>query len=398
MSDHLDIHSLTELTATALEGRRVLVRVDFNVPLQHGRITDDARIVAALPTINYLREKRAKIILMSHLGQPKGYVPDLSLAPVAKRLSDLLGSPVDLATDCIGDTVVAQVAALAPGQVLLLENVRFHPDETKNDPGFARALANLGDLFVQDAFGTAHRAHASTAGVAAYLPAYAGFLIQKELMFLDHAVRHPQTPFVAIIGGSKVSSKLGVLMHLLDKVDVLVIGGAMAYTFLQVQGKAVGSSLVEISCLADAKAFLDKISNSRTRVILPIDHVVAPTLSETAHPHVCAIIPDGQMGLDIGPETVAVIKKEVASAGTVLWNGPLGVFEVGPFSKGTFAVAKALAESPAITIVGGGDSAAAIAKAGLAAHMTHISTGGGASLEFLEGLSLPGIKILEKRS
>ena len=392
----LGVRSITDLHPADLAGRRVLVRVDFNVPIHEGHITDDARIVAALPTLHYLLKHQAKVILMSHLGQPKTVTPSLSLAPVALRLETLLKKPVTLAPDCVGPTVIAQVEAMAPGDVLLLENVRFHPEETQNDPAFAAALAQLGDLFIQDAFGTAHRAHASTAGIAAYIPAYAGFLIQKELTFLDHAIKHPKHPFVAIIGGSKVSSKMGVLTHLLGKVDVLVIGGAMAYTFLQAQGKPVGKSMIEGDRMADARAFLQQEATSKTRVILPVDHVVASEVTESAHTEICRDIPADRMGLDIGPETVALIRKEVAHAGTVLWNGPLGVFELTPFSKGTFAVANALAESPAITIVGGGDSGAAIAKAGLSAHMTHISTGGGASLEFLEGLPLPGITILEK--
>lgn len=392
----LGVRSITDISPSDLKGRRVLVRVDFNVPLHEGRITDDARIVAALPTLHYLIKHQAKVILMSHLGQPKAKTPALSLAPIATRLSELLQQPVPLASDCIGPDVQEQVAHMQPGSVLLLENVRFHPEETQNDAGFAAALAQLGDIFIQDAFGTAHRAHASTAGVAAYIPACAGFLIQKELTFLDHAIKHPKPPFVAIIGGSKVSSKMGVLTHLLGKVDVLVIGGAMAYTFLQAQGKPTGKSMVERDRMADARAFLQQEANSKTRVILPIDHVVASEVTESATTEICQTIPADRMGLDIGPETVALIRKEVAHAGTVLWNGPLGVFELTPFSKGTFAVANALAESPAITIVGGGDSGAAIAKAGLTAHMTHVSTGGGASLEFLEGLPLPGITILGK--
>lgn len=392
----LGVRSITDIPTSELEGRRVLVRVDFNVPIQEGQITDDARIVAALPTIQYLLKYHARVILMSHLGQPKGVTPSLSLSLVATRLAELLRKPVALATDCIGPEVMVQVGAMLPGSVVLLENVRFHPEETQNDPVFAAKLAKLGDVFIQDAFGTAHRAHASTAGIAAYIPAYAGFLIQKELTFLDHAIKNPKHPFVAIIGGSKVSSKMGVLTHLLGKVDVLIIGGAMAYTFLQAQGKPVGKSMVESDRMADARAFLQQEAGSKTRVILPIDHVVSNEVSETAHTEICKDIPADRMGLDVGPETVALIRKEVAAAGTVLWNGPLGVFELTPFSAGTFAVANALAESPAITIVGGGDSGAAIAKAGLTAHMTHISTGGGASLEFLEGLPLPGLTILVK--
>lgn len=395
-SPDLGVRSITDIPTAELSGRRVLVRVDFNVPLQAGRITDDARIVAALPTIQYLIKYKARVILMSHLGQPKGVTPDLSLAPVAECLADLLHKPVTLVSDCVGPDVADQVASMDPGSVLLLENIRFYPEETKNDPVFAEKLAKLGDIFIQDAFGTAHREHASTAGIAAYLPAYAGFLIQKELTFLDHAIKHPKPPFVAIIGGSKVSSKMGVLTHLLGKVDVLVIGGAMAYTFLKAQGKPVGKSMVESDRMADARAFLQQEAASKTRVILPVDHVVSDEVSESANTTVCKDIPADRMGLDVGPETVALIRKEVAAAGTVLWNGPLGVFELTPFSEGTFAVANALAESPAITIVGGGDSGAAIAKAGLTAHMTHISTGGGASLEFLEGIPLPGITILGK--
>jgi phosphoglycerate kinase len=397
-SPDLGVRSITDIPTSELEGCRVLVRVDFNVPLQGGQITDDARIVAALPTIQYLLKHQARVILMSHLGQPKGATPALSLAPVAERLEILLKKKVVLTKDCIGSEVLNEVATMSPGSVLLLENVRFHPEETKNDPIFAEKLSKLGDIFIQDAFGTAHRAHASTAGIAAYIPAYAGFLIQKELTFLDHAIKQPKRPFVAIIGGSKVSSKMGVLTQLLGKVDILVIGGAMAYTFLQAQGKSVGKSMVESDRMADARSFLQQQEISKTRVILPVDHVASNEVSESAQTTICTDIPADLMGLDVGPETVDLIRKEVAHAGTVLWNGPLGVFELTPFSKGTFAVANALAESPAITIIGGGDSGAAIAKAGLTAHMTHISTGGGASLEFLEGIPLPGITILGKQS
>ncbi len=395
----VSIQSIASLSDQDLYNKRVLVRVDFNVPMDGHAITDDSRIRAALPTLNRLLRAGAKVILMSHLGQPNSPSPELSLRPVSDRLGLLLGRQVLFASDTIGHSAQSTVNALDSGQIALLENVRFDPRETQNDLEYAKALASFGDLFVQDAFGTAHRAHASTAGVATYLPAYAGTLIEKEIEFLDHAVKQPKRPFVAIIGGSKVSGKLAVLRHLLGKVDVLIIGGAMAYTFFKAQGHTIGTSMWEPDLIESARQFLHDAKSSATKVVLPVDHVTAPTFSAAAVPTVVDGIdlqPD-QMGLDIGPKTVDLVKKEISHAATVLWNGPLGVFEIDAFSKGTFAVAQALADSDALTIVGGGDSAAAIAKAGLTAGITHISTGGGASLEFLEGKTLPGIAILEAK-
>ncbi len=396
----LTIHSLSNMTTAELEGKRVLVRVDFNVPLENGRISDDSRLEASLPTIQYLIDNHAKVVIISHLGQPKGPTPELSLQPIAERLGVLLGRPVQFVAESVGDLVELAVSKMVNGDVILLENVRFHAGETQNDPGFSQQLASVADLFVQDAFGTAHRAHASTVGVTKYLPSYAGFLIEKEIEFLDGAIKSPKRPFVAIIGGSKVSGKLGILRHLLGKVDVMVIGGAMTYTFLKAQGHSVGKSLWEPEKISEALAFLADAKSSATKVVLPVDHVVVTELK----PDAVAVIVDGgdlsddQMGVDVGPKTVALIEAEIHSAATVLWNGPLGIFEMDAFSIGTFAVAKALALSDALTIVGGGDSAAAIVKAGLADDMTHISTGGGAALEFLEGKTLPGIAALERNN
>ncbi len=392
--------NIDDLSAGFLQGKRVLVRVDFNVPIRDGVITDDARILAALPTIRSLQAKGAKVVLVTHLGRPDGRViEDLRVAPLAKQLSVLLGQPVPVASDCIGDSVKSTVNALNPGDVLLLENVRFHKEEMDNNPAFAKALSELADVFVQEAFGTVHRAHASTEGVAHFIPAVSGYLIQKELDFLDGAIRSPKRPLVAIIGGSKVSSKMGVLSHLLDKVDVLIIGGGMTFTFLLAKGFEIGKSLCEKDRVEEAAAFLKKAETSRTKVVFPVDQVVADSFSVAATTHIVPIdrIPEGTMGMDVGPETVAEIKAIVETAQTILWNGPLGVFEMEPFSHGTFAVARLLADSSAITIVGGGDSAAAIADAGLIDRMTHISTGGGASLEFLEGKDLPGITVLETK-
>ena len=394
----LKMRSIQDLSLEALQGKRALVRVDFNVPFEGGRISDDARIQAAIPTISYLTERKAKVVLMTHVGRPKGaVVPELSVVPLAQRLSELLGQPVGTVSDCVGPDAALAVQGLADGGVLLLENVRFHAEETDNNPEFSKQLAELGDLFVQEAFGTAHRAHSSTAGVADYLPAYGGFLISKELEFLKGAVEAPKRPFVAIIGGAKVSSKIGVLENLLDKVDTLIIGGGMTFTFLKAQGLEVGTSLVEDDKLEEAKSFIVKSQTSQTRVILPIDQVVADTFSNEANRQVVSNneIPDDAMGLDIGPESIQVIQGVLKEAQTVLWNGPLGVFEFSNFSEGTFSVARALADSSATTIIGGGDSAAAIARVGLTDRMSHISTGGGASLEYLEGKVLPGISILE---
>ena len=382
----------------ACEGQRVLVRVDFNVPMQNGSITDDARIRAALPTLQFLKDKGAKIIIMSHFGRPKGTASDdLRLAPISQRLSELLNSPVTQLTDCIGDDVTSAVSNMNNGDIIMLENVRFYNEETNNDSNFAKQLASLGDLFVQEAFGTSHRAHASTAGVAQFIPAYAGFLIEKELEFLDKAISQPQRPLIAIIGGSKVSTKFNVLKNLLNVVDTLIIGGGMTYTFLKAQGLEIGTSLCEDEKVEEAKQFLEDAKSSSTNVILPVDQVVVPEFKEDAPSQIVDnnSIPSDHLGVDIGTDTIELIQNAVKDAGTVLWNGPLGVFEMKPFSTGTFSVANTLASSNAITIIGGGDSAAAIAQAGLTDKMTHISTGGGASLEFLEGKVLPGIDILE---
>jgi len=377
-------------------GKRVLVRVDFNVPLEKGTVSDNTRIRAALPTIHYLMDHQAVTILCSHLGRPKGeYDPRYSLKPVAERLGQLLQCPVSLAPDCVGPATQGLVKELRPGQILLLENLRFHPEEEANDAKFARALATLADVYVNDAFGTAHRAHASTAGVTEYLPAVAGFLLERELQFLGRALSDPARPFVAILGGAKVSDKIAVIKNLLEKVEVLLIGGGMANTFLKAQGKKVGESLVENDKLDVAKTLLQQ---GRNKLVLPVDVVIADRLDAQAQSRHVSVddIPSGWRILDIGPKTVGQFKEHLHGARTVVWNGPMGVFEMQPFAVGTFAVARALAElSGATTIIGGGDSAAAVEQAGVAERMTHISTGGGASLEFLEGRELPGVAVLQ---
>ncbi len=380
-------------------GKKVLLRCDFNVPQDKTTraITDDKRIVAALPTVRYLLEQGAAVIACSHLGKPKGEAkPELTLAPVAKRLSELLGMDVQFAADTIGPDAQAKAAALKGGEVLLLENLRYDIGEEKNHPEFAKALADLAEVYVSDAFGTVHRAHASTAGVAAYLPAVSGFLIQKELEIMGGALSNPKRPFVAVLGGSKVSDKIGVINHLLDLADTIIIGGGMAYTFLKAQGHGIGSSLCEEDRLEYAADMLKKADEKGVKFLLPVDHVVAKNFAADAEPITinAQSIPADLMGLDIGPKTIENYAAALQGAGTVIWNGPMGVFEFAAFAKGTEAVANAMASTEAITIVGGGDSAAAVEQLGYADKMTHISTGGGASLEFLEGLELPGVACL----
>jgi len=378
-------------------GKRALVRCDFNVPLDANlNITDDTRIRAAIPTIRYLLDHGAIVILCSHLGRPKGVTESLRLNPVAKRLSELLGKPVKKLDDCIGPEVEAAVAASKPGDVLLLENLRFYAEEEKNDPEFARKLAKLADVYVNDAFGTAHRAHASTAGVAAYLPAVAGFLMEKEIQFLGEAIQNPQRPFVAILGGAKISDKIGVIENLLAKADTLLIGGGMANTFLKAKGYQMGDSLVEEGSVQLAAELLQK---GGSKLVLPVDVVIADAFSAEAKSQVVSAdsVPAGWRVLDIGPKSVELFAGKIKGAKTVVWNGPMGVFEFPPFAKGTFAIAKALADSGATTIIGGGDSVAAVEQSGLAERITHISTGGGASLEFLEGKELPGIAVLNNK-
>ena len=384
-----------------LKGKRVIVRVDFNVPQdKEGKITDDNRIAGALPTIRYLVEQNAKVVLMSHLGRPKGeFNMKYSLAPAALRLSELLGRPVKMAKDVIGEDADRIVASLKEGEVCLLENLRFHNEEEKNDPDFAKKLSGYGDIYVNDAFGTAHRAHASTEGVAHYLPAVSGFLIEKELKFLGGAVEHPDRPFVAILGGAKVSDKIGVITNLLDKCDSLIIGGGMAYTFFKAQGYEIGTSLLDADSIELAKEIMAKAKAKGVNFLLPVDNVVATAYAPDAENKVIDsdTIPDGWMGLDIGPKTRELFRKTIVEAKTVIWNGPMGVFEMPAFAEGTRAVAAACAECKGTTIIGGGDSASAVKKLGFAKQMTHISTGGGATLEFLEGKVLPGVAALNDK-
>ncbi|MGN6700839.1 MAG: phosphoglycerate kinase [Thermomicrobiales bacterium] len=381
-------------------GKRAIVRVDFNVPLDGDQITDDTRIRAALPTIQALRDGGAAVVLMSHLGRPKGQAnPKYSLAPAARRLSELLGAPVPLQPDCVGPQVEAAVRALQPGDVTLLENLRFHPEEEANDPGFARQLAALGDVYVDDAFGSAHRAHASTEGITHDLPAVAGLLMERELAALSRALDNPAHPFVTILGGAKVSDKIGVIQNLLGKVDALLIGGGMANTFLAAQGHPIGKSLNEPDKADLARELLDQAKERNVTLALPADVVVAPEMKADAPRHTVGIddVLDDQAIFDIGPRTIAAYKDLLDGAQTVVWNGPMGVFEVAPFAAGTRAIAEAVAASDAFSIVGGGDSVAAIEEAGLADRISHVSTGGGASLEFLEGRELPGVAALDDR-
>ena len=385
-------------------GKRVLCRCDFNVPTKNGVITSDKRIVAALPTIQYLIAHKAKVILCSHMGKPKGeWKPELSLKVVAQRLSELLGQEVIMAADVAGEDAKAKAAALQEGQVMLLENTRYIKGETKNDPELSKELASLAEVFVNDAFGTAHRAHSSTAGVADYLPAVCGYLVQKEVSIMGKALANPERPFVAILGGAKVSDKLNVINNLLEKVDTLIIGGGMAYTFLAAKGYAVGNSLLDESKIEYCKEMMAKAEGKGVKLLLPIDTVVADSFPSPIDGPVdvetvpADAIPDGKEGLDIGEKTQALFAEAVKSAKTVVWNGPMGVFENPTLAKGTIAMAQALADSDATTIVGGGDSAAACEQLGFADKITHISTGGGASLEFLEGLELPGIACLQDK-
>jgi phosphoglycerate kinase len=380
-----------------VKGKRVLVRVDFNVPIDDGKVGDDTRIQAALPTIKYLLDHGAAVILMSHLGRPKGEPkPELSLRPVAEYLDQLLDQPVKFAEDCLGPKAEEAAQKLEPGQVLLLENTRFHPEEKKNDPGMAKQLAGLADLYVNDAFGSAHRAHASTTGVADYLPAVAGFLMEKEIKYLGEAIANPERPFVAILGGAKVSDKIGVIRNLLEKADQVLIGGGMANTFFKAQGYPVGESLVEDEVLDTARQLVKKDDK---KLRLPIDVVIADAFDAGAKHKVMSMgpVPDGWRIMDIGPQTVEAYAKTIKGAGTVVWNGPMGVFEFPAFAEGTFGVAKAVAESDATSIIGGGDSVSAINKSGLSEHITHMSTGGGASLEMLEGKTLPGLAALDDK-
>ncbi|MCL4395447.1 MAG: phosphoglycerate kinase [Chloroflexi bacterium] len=380
----------------SVKNKRVLVRVDFNVPLADGKVTDDTRIVAALPTIKFLVDQGGKVILCSHLGRPKGKDQKLSLRPVATRLQELLGKPVTFVSDCVGQPVERVVEGMNGGDVVLLENVRFYPEEEKNDPEFAKKLAAFGDVYVNDAFGSAHRAHASTEGVTQYLPGVGGFLMEKELNYLGQALANPAKPFVAILGGAKVSDKIKVIENLLPKVDVLLIGGGMANTFLAAKGLNMGQSLVEADKLEMARSLVDK---GGAKLVLPVDAVIADRFDAAAQSKVVdvAAVPAEWRVLDVGPKTLDAFEKALSGAKTVVWNGPLGVFEFPAFAKGTVEIAKRLAQSGATTIIGGGDSAAAVEQAGVADKMTHISTGGGASLEFLEGRTLPGVAALQDK-
>ncbi|MBR0348813.1 MAG: phosphoglycerate kinase [Clostridia bacterium] len=394
--------ALNKMTVEDLEvsGKRVLVRCDFNVPLKDGVITSDKRIVASLPTIKYLIENNAKVILCSHLGRPKGeFKPEFSLAPVAVRLSELLGKEVKMATDVVGESAQSLAASLNDGDVMIIENVRFHKEETKNDPEFSKKLADLADLYVNDAFGSAHRAHSSTTGVADYIPAACGYLIQKEINFIGGALANPKRPLVAILGGAKVSDKIGVITNLLDKCDTIIVGGGMAYTFMKSLGHNIGTSLLEADRVEDAKQMMETAKAKGVNFLIPVDNKAGKEYDPNTEAMIVNSddIPDGWMGLDIGPKTQELFANAIKGSGTVIWNGPMGVSEWENFAQGTIAVATAVAESGAISIIGGGDSAAAVQKLGFADKMSHISTGGGASLEFLEGKELPGIVALNNK-
>ena len=385
-----------------VNGKRVLARCDFNVPLKDGEITNDKRIVAALPTIKYLMEHGAKVILCSHLGRPKGeYKPEFSLAPVAKRLSEYLGVEVKLAEDpeVVGANAKAMASELKDGEVMLLENVRYRAEETKNEENFSKELASLADVFVNDAFGTAHRAHCSTTGVASYLPAVCGYLIQKESKFMGGALANPKRPLVAILGGAKVSDKIGVIENLIDKCDTIIVGGGMAYTFMRYFGHNIGDSLLEADWVEKAGEMMKTAKDKGVKFLIPVDNKVGKEYDENTESKIVSSdeIPDGWMGLDIGPETQKLFADAIKGAGTVIWNGPMGVSEWENFASGTISIAKAVADSGAISIIGGGDSVAAVTKLGFADKMSHISTGGGASLEFLEGKDLPGICALQDK-
>lgn len=384
-----------------VKGKKVLVRCDFNVKMENGVITSDKRIVASLPTIKYLIDNGAKVILCSHLGRPKGQVnPEFSMKPVAARLAELLDMPVKMAEDVVGESAQALAADLKDGEVLLLENVRFEPGETKNDPELSKKFADLAELYVNDAFGSAHRAHSSTAGVAEHLPAACGYLIQKEIQFIGGALENPKRPLVAILGGAKVSDKIGVITNLIDKCDTLIVGGGMAYTFMKSLGHQIGNSLLEADKIDLAKEMMEKAEAKGVKFLIPVDNKVGKEYASDTEAMVVNSdeIPDGWMGLDIGPETQKIFADAVKDAGTVIWNGPMGVSEWENFAAGTVAVATAIADSDAISIIGGGDSAAAIQKLGFADKMSHISTGGGASLEYLEGKELPGIAALNDKN
>lgn len=383
-----------------VSGKKVLVRCDFNVPLKDGQITSDKRIVASLPTIQYLLDHHAKVILCSHLGRPKGeVVPEFSLKPVAARLSELLGLPVKMAADVVGESAVTLAAGLKEGEVLLLENVRFEKGETKNDPELSKKFAALADVFVNDAFGSAHRAHSSTTGVADSIPAVCGYLIQKEIKFIGGALENPKRPLVAILGGAKVADKIGVITNLIDKVDTLIVGGGMAYTFMKALGHQIGDSLLDAENIELASQMMQKAKDKGVKFLIPIDNRIGKEYKPDTESKICPSdeIPDGWMGLDIGPKTEQLFADALKGAGTVIWNGPMGVSEWDNFASGTIAVATAVANSGAISIIGGGDSAAAVQKLGFADKMSHISTGGGASLEYLEGKELPGIAALNNK-